>query len=661
MEAGLRGLSIIMCGFAGYFGFQNAADSHRDALSRMARRLAHRGPDGEGFWFDESADIGLCHRRLAILDLTEAGKQPMISSSGRFVIAFNGEIYNYAESRKDLAAAGHTFRGHSDTETLVEAIAAWGLDATLKRCAGMFAFALWDRAERSLTLVRDRMGVKPLYYATTNKSILFGSDISAIAAHPGFDSRVDRQSLAAYTQFNAVPEPTSILEGVRKLAPGTWMKFDRDPNGGLHSTTGTYWSLREVAERSKKEGFIGSEAEAVNELEMLLKKSVQRRLVSDVPVGAFLSGGVDSATVVSIMRQVSDQPVKTFTIGSADADYDESDMARRIAKHLGCEHHEWIPSAQEIRDAIPQMGDVFQEPFADPSQIPTLLVSKLAQRHVKVSLSGDGGDELFGGYDRYIRMSGLWKKISRLPFPARRALGAALSMTPARLIEFANNALPQSKQLRDAGAKTQKLAAALCSRTQQDFYIAMRSFWPQSSSIVAGMEASDGREQYHPSPDGFSFEETMMLQEQGGHLPDDLLVKLDRASMAVGLEAREPMLDHELVEFSWRLPLEWKIRNGQGKQILRRVLDRHIPREWFERPKQGFLLPLDTWMRGPLRDWAEDLLSESRIKRDGYLISAPIRSVWRRFLDGAALQYPVWNILMFQVWLERFKSSRASA
>ncbi|MEI6536610.1 MAG: asparagine synthase C-terminal domain-containing protein, partial [Verrucomicrobiaceae bacterium] len=304
---------------------------------------------------------------------------------------------------------------------------------------------------------------------------------------------------------------------------------------------------------------------------------------------------------------------------------------------------------------------VFQEPFADPSQIPTLLVSKLAQRHVKVSLSGDGGDELFGGYDRYIRMSGLWKKISRLPFPARRALGAALSLTPGRLIEFANNALPQSKQLRDAGAKVQKLSAALGSRTRQDFYTAMRSFWPQSGSIVAGMETSDGRDLHHPSPSGFSFEESMMLQEQGGHLPDDLLVKLDRASMAVGLEAREPMLDHELVEFSWQLPLEWKIRNGQGKQILRRVLDRHIPREWFDRPKQGFLLPLDTWMRGPLRDWAEDLLSESRIKRDGYLISAPIRSVWQRFLAGAALQYPIWNILMFQVWLDRFKSNRDAA
>ena len=658
---------IQMCGLAGFIDTSGEKDNQLLAavVSEMAKTLRHRGPDDDATWTDAQTGIALGFRRLAILDLTESGRQPMHSRCERYVIVFNGEIYNHGELRQQLEVEGHPFRGRSDTEVILTAVSQWGLQRSLRTFNGMFAFALWDRRERQLHLVRDRLGEKPLYYGWMGTSFLFGSELKSLNAYPGFRAAINRSALALYFRHNCVPAPHSLYEGIFKLPPATVLTLDCAKGSPILSSF-PYWTLREAATRGLQTPFAGSEKDAVAELEQRLAQSVRSRMIADVPLGAFLSGGVDSSAVVALMQSQSSRPIQTFCLGSSFDDYNEAQHARAVAKHLGTAHTEVNVTADDALAVIPQLARIYDEPFADSSQIPTLLVSRLARQQVTVSLSGDGGDELFGGYNRYVWGADLWSKLVPFPFWLRSLGSSTLkALSPQswqHVLNFLGPALPAHLKQRHPGDKLQKLADALSASSPEHFYLKLVSHWDKPSDLALGAtEPLTGITDPRFGLDSKKMAEHMMFLDTITYLPDDILVKLDRASMAASLEARTPMLDHTLLEFAWSLPHHLKIRGKLGKWILRQVLYKYVPESLLERPKAGFAIPLDAWLRGPLRDWAEALLDESRLRTEGYLDPPPVRKKWSEHLSGRRnWQFLLWDVLMFQAWLENSRKAGLS-
>lgn len=622
-----------MCGIAGFVDLARGTPPERLAaiVRRMMLTLRHRGPDDDGAWIDPGAGIAFGHRRLAILDLSPAGHQPMESRGGRYVLSYNGEVYNFPELRKELIACGVGFRGHCDTEVILEAIAAWGLDATLTRLNGMFALALWDREDRVLTLVRDRLGIKPLYWAKQGDLFLFASELKALHAHPSFRAEVNRDALTAFLRHNYIPAPHSIYRDTFKLEPGKMLtlRLGREP------AISTWWNLREVAGQGVRSPNSVGEEEAVEALDRLLRDAVKQQMIADVPLGAFLSGGIDSSTVTALMQAQSERPVRTFTIGFHEEAYNEAADARKVAVHLGTEHTELYVAPKDALEVIPKLPLIYDEPFADSSQVPTFLISELTRKHVTVALSGDGGDELFAGYNRYFWAERLWRKLSLLPKSMRLLAAAMIRATPPAAWDRLFGWAPSGLRVRQAGDKLHKLAGLLALPDAEALYLGLLTHWEDPAAVVlAGSEPAGilrDRSVAQTFPD---FTDRMQFLDAVTYLPDDILTKVDRASMRVGLEARVPLLDHRVVEFAWRLPREMKVRNGQGKWLLRQVLDRYVPKALTERPKMGFGVPIDAWLRGPLRDWAEALLDVHRLREEGFLDPAPIRAKWAEHLSG---------------------------
>jgi asparagine synthase (glutamine-hydrolysing) len=626
----------------------------------MAGRIAHRGPDDAGVWVDERAGIALAHRRLSILDLSPAGHQPMQSASGRFVLVFNGEIYNHLAMRRELegvdcraSLAMTRWRGHSDTETLLAGFEAWGIEETLKKTVGMFAIALWDKAECRLTLVRDRLGEKPLFYGWVHGTFVFGSELKALRAYPGFDNPVSRDALALYLQFCTVPAPYSIYQDIFKLEPGCMLSLNAKGLAGKTVRVEPYWRFTDAV-RQGLAAPIQSETEAVAALEAALCESVALQVLADVPLGAFLSGGVDSSTIVALMQAQSSKPVQTFTVGFDEAGFDESPHALAVARHLGTEHHALRVTAADARSVIPLLPSMYDEPFADSSQIPTYLVSKAARQHMTVALSGDAGDELFGGYNRYFWGQRVWNRLGWMPPVLRQGLGAGIQQVPAKAWDVLGRALPGAHGIGRLGDKAYKLANRLTTvQSVDDLYRSLVTVWPKPTDVVRGasrlLTKLDDASLVVGVPEA---EHRMMLWDTLTYLPNDILTKVDRAAMSVSLETRVPFLDHRLVELAWRLPLQMKIRGGQGKWALRQVLYKYVPRELIERPKAGFGIPVGQWLRGPLREWAEALLDEVRLEREGYIYPAPIRQKWAEHLSGQRDHTTsLWAVLMFQAWL----------
>lgn len=648
-----------MCGFTGYLAANPGltAPDAQHVLQYMANAIEHRGPDSDGYWADPAAGIGLAHRRLAIVDLSPAGAQPMASVSGRYVLAFNGEIYNHLRLREALAhddKVAAAWRGHSDTETLLEGFDAWGIEGTLQRAIGMFAVAVWDRAERVLTLARDRLGEKPLYYGWQGQGggavFLFGSELSALRRHPAFTAEVSRDALALYMRHNCIGGEHSIYSGIRKLAPGHLLSVSlARPEPQVRA----WWSGADVAVKGVAQPFAGSPGQAVDALEALLRDAVAQQMMADVPLGAFLSGGIDSSTVVALMQAQSSRPVRTFSMGFHEEGYNEAEHAKAVAQHLGTDHTEMYVTAQQALDVIPKLPTLYSEPFADSSQIPTFLVSQMARQHVTVSLSGDAGDELFCGYTRYQMTAGLWGKVSRLPRPLRQLAAGLITALPPGAWDKLDGLLLSSLGAR-VGDRLHKGAALLGSRSVADLYRGMVSHWADPASVVLGArEPATVLAGAAPDLQGLGDVERMMAMDMLSYLPDDILAKVDRAAMGVSLETRVPFLDHRVVEFAWSLPLNYKLRDGVTKWPLRQVLYRYVPKELIERPKMGFGVPIDHWLRGPLRDWAESLLSESRLAQEGFFNPTPIRQKWAEHLSGQRnWQYHLWDVLMFQAWLE---------
>lgn len=643
-----------MCGIAGFWttrpsGFAVARATAQD----MALRIAHRGPDGAGVWADDVGSVALAHRRLAILELSEAGHQPMRSVCGRYELVFNGEIYNHLALRRDLP--DQNWRGLSDTETLLAGFRHWGVRETLSRTVGMFAIALWDRDRRRLTLARDRMGEKPLYFGMHGGTLLFASELKALRAWPGFSPEVDPGAVALLLRHNYVPAPHGIWRGIGKLSPGTLLDVDDPLQPGEPEP---YWSLKQVVVASRLNPFGGTDADAVDALEQQLDAAIALQRIADVPLGAFLSGGVDSSTIVALMQRQSDRPVRTFTIGFHEPGYNEAEYAMAVARHLGTEHTELYVSGQQALDVVPRLPYLYCEPFSDSSQIPTFLVSQMARRDVTVALSGDAGDELFGGYTRYDVAAGLWRRIDRVPRPIRGLLGPAIRALPAaawdRLGAVFWPLLRRGGVPQRLGDRAHKLAEMLHAASPEAFYRELNSHQPRPERMVRGaVEPATAMNRPELWPDLATFEERMMFIDQVSYLPDDILVKVDRAAMGVSLETRVPMLDHRLVEFAWRLPLHMKRRDGVGKWLLRQVLYRHVPRSLIDRPKTGFGVPLSTWLRGPLRPWAEHLLDEHRLREQGLLDPASVRRMWADQLDGRReWMYPLWDVLMLQAWMD---------
>jgi asparagine synthase (glutamine-hydrolysing) len=630
----------------------------------MGEALRHRGPDSGEVWFDAEAGIGFSHRRLAIVDLSEHGRQPMTSKDGRWVLSFNGELYNFQALREELEALGHRFAGHCDTEVMVEAFSHWGVADALPRFNAMFAISLWDRERRVLHLMRDRLGEKPLYYGWCGNVFLFGSELKALRSHPSFAAEVDRDALALQLRHSYIPAPYSIYRGIRKLPPATRLEVSFEER---HAQPVPYWSARAAAEKGVADFLRLSDADAEELLDGELRRAVGLRMMADVPLGAFLSGGIDSSLVVAQMQAQSSRPVRTFSIGFHSELFDEAPHAKAVAKHLGTDHTELYVTAERAREVIPDLASMYDEPFSDPSQIPTHLVSWIARQHVTVSLSGDGGDELFGGYKRYFLMQSLWSRIGWMPGPMRRALAAGLEAVPVsvldRLLGGLGPRLARWGSSRSVGDKLHKLADVLSARDPEAVYRRLVSDWKDPAALVYGAEEPPTvlTDPAHRA-DLPHFVDRIMYLDSVSYLPDDILAKVDRASMAVSLEARVPLLDHHLVELAWRLPRRMKIRGGEGKWLLRRVLYRHVPQALVDRPKMGFGVPIGDWLRGPLREWAEDLLAEDRLRREGYLDPAPIRRVWDEHQAGQRnWQYHLWDLLIFQQWQAAESEARSAA
>ena len=640
-----------MCGIAGFIGPPGRSDQMEAAARAMADTLRHRGPDDAGVWVNGETGVAFGHRRLSIVDLSPAGHQPMISGNGRMVLTYNGEVYNAAEIRRELEALGHAFRGHSDTEVIAEGCAEWGVDALTPKLIGMFAFALWDRQSRTLSLVRDRVGIKPLYWGRFGGTVLFASELKALRAHPLFEDLIDRDAIVSLLRHNYIRGPGSIYEGVAKLAPGHFLHLAADGK----TSEQCYWDFEAIARGGvARSGARGDDdpAAILAELDALLRDAVAKRTIADVPLGAFLSGGIDSSTVVALMQAQSTRPVRTFTIGFDEAGYDEAQQAKAVAAHLGTDHTELYVDPGLGRDVIPGLPELFDEPFADASQIPTFLVSHLTRQHVTVALSGDGGDEVFAGYTRYLWADAIWRRLGPLPRGVRGAVAGGLRALPPHTWDRLLSVLPRRLRPPQAGERMHKIADILPQDSIDTVYRALISQWQNPASGVSG-----GSE-----PGGILFDEglaarhpdaiaRMQVLDTLTYLPDDILTKVDRASMAVSLEARVPLLDHRVVEFAWSLPRRLHTRNRQGKWLLRQILNKYVPRELVERPKQGFAVPIGAWLRGPLRDWAEHLLDERRLREDGFLQANAIRRLWDEHQSGRRnRQYQLWGPLMFQAW-----------
>ncbi|VAX38372.1 Asparagine synthetase [glutamine-hydrolyzing] [hydrothermal vent metagenome] len=629
-----------MCGLVGIWETNQSTTEEelRANIGKMTAVIAHRGPNDSGIWVHQQSGIALGHRRLSIIDLSEAGHQPMQSPDGRYQLVYNGEIYNHHELRQELLQRGCSFRGSSDTEVLLHAIAEWGLQKTLPRLNGMFAFAIWDQKKQSLQLVRDRLGIKPLYYGWFGKTFLFASELKSIRQHPHFEANINRDALALFLKHNYIPAPYSIYSGIQKLPQGKWLEVSQATLP--HVRIETWWSLQKIIIEQQQSLFTGSNAEAVTQLDQLLSDAIKIRMEADVPLGAFLSGGIDSSLVVALMQKQSSQRVKTFTIGFEEEAFNEAGDAKKIAAHLGTDHTELFATPQDALDVIPQLPALFDEPFADSSQIPTYLVSKMTQQSVTVSLSGDGGDELFCGYNRYFDYAKVWNKLQRIPCKSAMAwlshLGSYLFRGTRLSNKFRNRANLFSLQ-----------NAAMV-------YQQLNIHWAQNQQTVIGAAQDDSlfsnANKWVDLPD---CREEWMWLDAVTYLPDDILVKVDRASMGTSLEARVPLLDHRVVQFAWQLPFSHKVNANKGKLILRNLLAKYVPLELFDRPKKGFGVPIDTWLRGPLRDWAESLLDENRLTQEGFFEPKEIRRKWEEHLSGKCdWHYHLWDVLVFQAWLE---------
>lgn len=642
-----------MCGIAGLVSVSAAspAEELRSAGEAMTNALSHRGPDDHGVWVDAAKGVALGHRRLSIVDLSQAGHQPMVSANGRFVIVYNGEVYNHQDTRRELESLGVVFRGTSDTEVILEACAAWSVERTLPRLNGMFAFALWDRAEGILTLVRDRLGIKPVYWAKFGSLFLFGSELKALRAHRGWAPRVRPDAIAGYMRHGYIPGPHTIYEGVHKLEPGTVLTLSTRDNS--EPSLRRFWDLSEVVGRGAAARAEPTSADSVNELDVLLRDAVRRRMVADVPLGAFLSGGVDSSTVAAMMQAQSPVPIKTFTIGFEQDRFDEAPHAQAVAKHLGTDHTELYVAPKDALNVIPELPHWYDEPFADSSQIPTLLVSRLTRKHVTVALSGDGGDELFAGYPRYFWNQRLQRALGRVPWRVRSAAGFGLRSLSPQLREWCLERLPRRVQNVVTANRLEKLSDVLNAKDSNALYRRILSLWPNPKALVLGGSEATGRLWESNLTNGLDAAiEAPQFLDILTYLPDDILTKVDRASMAVALEARVPLIDYRVVEFAWRLPMAMKVREGQGKWILRQVLDRYVPRQLIDRPKMGFGVPLGEWLRGPLREWAEDLLSESTLAAQGLLQVDLVRRTWQEHISGREGRADqLWAVLMLQSWM----------
>lgn len=654
-----------MCGIAGLMTLSAAkAEIDLASIARgMADTLEHRGPDDAGVWFDRSG-VALAHRRLAILDLTPAGHQPMLSPSGRFVLIFNGEIYNHLELRTVIEKSEDIiWRGHSDTETLLACFEFWGVEKTLGKSVGMFALALWDRRDYTLTLARDRFGEKPLYYGWQGQTFLFASELKALAIYPGWQGEVDREALAMQMRYGYVPLPYSIWRNVYKLLPGSYLVLPMRTSS-LADMPGPsfYWRARDIVNDEFRVDL--DDRRATDELEAVIRRSIEGQAIADVPLGAFLSGGVDSSAVVALMQSQSERAVRTFTIGFTEKDYNEAEYARAVANHLGTEHTELYVTPADVMAVVPRLAQMYDEPFADVSQLPTHLVSSLARQHVTVSLSGDGGDELFGGYNRYFLGRSLWHRMRGIPVGLRRWASRCVTSISPSCWDSLGRLLPYRLKQPMFGDRAHKLASLLTATSMEDIYTWLVSYerHPEKLVVMNG-EKSHGvgtwAELEMRALSCRDSSERMMFNDLVGYLTDDILCKVDRAAMAASLEVRVPFLDHRIAEYAWQLPLRMKIRDGQSKWLLRQVLYRYVPRNLIERPKQGFGVPIDSWLRGPLRDWAENLLNTSRLRQEGYIDADQVQYKWQEHLSGRRnWQYWLWNILMFQAWQERWLGQR---
>ncbi|MCM3596582.1 asparagine synthase (glutamine-hydrolyzing) [Metabacillus idriensis] len=646
-----------MCGIAGFIdsSSQTGNEQLQSTVSRMTDMLYSRGPDHGDFWVDEQTGLALGHRRLSIIDLSPEGNQPMHSKSGRYVLVFNGEIYNYLSLRSELELAGIVFKGSSDTEVMIESIEMWGINRALTKFTGMFAFALWDRKERLLYLARDRMGEKPLYYGWAGKTFLFGSELKALKSHPAFEWNVNRDALPLYLRYNCIPAPFSIYENIFKVMPATYLVIN--PAKSSHvSDPIKYWSAEKAADNGFRYPIHCSEEEAVSKLDQVLRTAVKQQMVSDVPLGAFLSGGIDSSMIVALMQSESSRPIKTFTIGFHQTEYNEAGYAKEVASHLETDHTELYVTEQQAMEVIPKLPSIYDEPFSDSSQIPTFLVSQLARQHVTVSLSGDGGDELFAGYNRHLWGEKIWNNIHHLPKSIRHMAAVPLNKISPQKLEN-SRFLPSKYKNRFLGEYLHKFGDILKADSVEEMYLSLTSHWKNPQLVVKDRILLEPFLN-HSSAIFPSATEMMMYMDMSQYLPDDILVKVDRASMSVSLETRAPFLDHNVVEFSWRIPLSMKLKGNQSKWLMRQLLYTHVPKELIERPKHGFGVPIGHWLRGPLKEWAEELLAEKRLLTEGYFQPAPIRQKWEEHLTGKSnWHHQLWDILMFQSWLENEKRS----
>lgn len=645
-----------MCGFVGYLGGSNhlARVDGETVLKCMGSKIISRGPDGAGYWCDPVKKIGLGHRRLSIIDLSPAGQQPMHSTSGRYVIAFNGEIYNHSNLRKELETDREdiAWQGHSDTETLLACFERWGIQATVERSTGMFAFAVWDNQENNLIIGRDRIGEKPLYYGWQGETFLFGSELKALKPHPAFKAEINRDAITLLLRHGYIPAPYSIYQGISKLEAGCLLTISlTSPVPNIKS----YWSVSDIAESGVQKPFEGTPSEAVDELERLAKSSISQQMMADVPLGAFLSGGIDSSTVVALMQTQSTSPIKTFSIGFNEEGYNEAEHAKAVAKHLGTEHTELYVTPEDAMAVIPNLPELYCEPFSDASQIPTFLVSQLARQNVTVSLSGDGGDELFCGYGRYLRSARLWGRLNKTPSILRSIAAKGISTISPHSWDQVAKLLPSSMRFENFGDRLHKGAEVLKSKDFDDFYrnFLHSHYHSPETLVLGGREPPTCFRGNQPDLDGLDKMQRMMALDQMSYLPNDILTKVDRAAMGVSLETRVPFLDHRIIEFSWSLPQSIKLRNGVSKWPLRQILYRHVPRELVDRPKMGFGVPLHNWLRGPLRDWVESLLDEGRLNQEGIFEPKLVRNIWYEHVSGKRnWTYLLWDILMFQAWLE---------